>query len=112
MGVWVGGAHISTHTHINHNKHVVGHLQFLFMYFLACTCLCICARMHNVCMHAGAPPSPQIIPTHLPSPQSQGGPKSLKFNKSGTNQDNSILFENFVLIKAKFSLQMDVSQSK
>ena len=51
-------AHTCTcaHTHVNHDKHVGGHLQFLYMYILACTC-------------GGMLPDT----THpLPLPQSQG----------------------------------------
>ena len=38
-------------------------------------------------------PMPPDTPTHLPAPQSHREPKSPKFNKSWTNQDNLILFQ-------------------
>ena len=50
-----------------------------------------CAYMH---MHAcGDTPMPADAPRHLPPPQSCREPKIQKFNKSWTNWDNSILFE-------------------
>ena len=39
------------------------------------------------------PDAPDNPPTHLSPPQSHREPKTAKFNKSWTNQDNSILFE-------------------
>ena len=39
------------------------------------------------------PDAPDTPPTHLPPPQSHREPKTAKFNKSWTNRDNSILFE-------------------
>ena len=54
-----------------------------------CMCMCACMR---VCVE-GHPPCP---PTHLPPPQSHREPKTPKFNKSWTNQDNSILFEDSI----------------
>ena len=108
MGVWgVSHAHTHAHTyactcmhvkHANHAKHgclhVGGHLQFLYMYtwvyvhVRACTCMCVCGvdTPH-------APRCPWHPPTHLPPPQSRREPKTPKFNKSWTNQDNSILFK-------------------
>ena len=65
----------------------------------ACMHIHVCAC---VCMCVGAPPnlptpihSPQLPPPHHPTPQSQSHrePKTPKFNKSWTNRDNSILFE-------------------
>ena len=52
-----------------------------------CMCVCPCACVW------GHPPCPQMPPTHLPPPQSHRWPKTPKFNKSWTNWDNSILFE-------------------
>ena len=71
---WVGApSHMCTqtcrcmNTHVNHDKHVVSHLQFLYMYILACTCVCVCVC---VCMYTcvsvcgGHSPYPQI--PHIP----------------------------------------------
>ena len=53
-------------------------------------CVCMCMHVH-VC---GGHPQPPPIPIHpSPHPQSRREPKSPKFNKSWTNWDNSILFE-------------------
>ena len=90
--VWVCGGmshactHARTHMHVKHAKHgclhVGGHLQFLYMYKCAC-----------VHVHGNTPHAPRCPPTHLPPPQSHREPKTPKFNKSWTNRDNSILFE-------------------
>ena len=59
--------------------------------FYTCIHLCAC-----VCMHVGTPPYPQMPPDtpHPPvPPQSCREQKTPKFNKSWTNRDNSILFE-------------------
>ena len=54
-------------------------------------CVCACACM---CMCGGnTPHAPRCPPTHLPPPQSHREPKTPKFNKSWTNRDNLILFE-------------------
>ena len=112
MGGWGGGGygcvggcpmhtcmhmHACTHMHVKHAKHakhgclhVGGHLQFLYMYK--------CAYMHVhacTCMWR-QPPCPQMTPTHLLPPQSHREPKTPKFNKSWTNRDNSILFEDYL----------------
>ena len=96
MGMWgVSHAHTHAHTHmhmhVKHDKHakhgclhVGGHLQFLYMD--------TCAYVRAACMW-GHLPCPQTPPTHLPPPQSHREPKTPKFNKSWTNRDNSILFE-------------------
>ena len=51
----------------------------------------------HVCVHVKTPINvsrcPQTPPTHLPPSQSHREPKTAKFNKSWTNRDNSILFE-------------------
>ena len=93
--------HAHTHMHVkhaNHAKHgclhVGGHLQFLYMYTCAYVRVRACAC---VCMYGGTPPHapryPQTPPHPLPPPQSRREPKTAKFNKSWTNWDNSILFE-------------------
>ena len=92
-------AHMHMHVkHANHAKHgclhVGGHLQFLYMYTCvyvgvrACACMCVCGGTTP-----DAPRCPWHPPTHLPPPQSRREPKTAKFNKSWTNQDNSILFK-------------------
>ena len=90
--------HACTHMHVKHAKHakhgclhVGSHLQFLYMYKCACVHVHACTCM---CMCGGTPPPcPQMPRTYLPPPQSCREPKTLKFNKSWTNRDNSILFE-------------------
>ena len=86
--------HTHTHIHVKHDKHgclhVGGHLQFLYMY------TCVCMHAH-ACVHVWRHPhAPRHPPTHLPPPQSCREPKTPKFNKSWTNQDISILFEDSV----------------
>ena len=62
----------------------------------ACVCACMCVCVHAcacvcMCTCVGAPPNHPPPPyTH---PQSCREPKTPKFNKSWTNRDNSILFE-------------------
>ena len=53
-----------------------------FLHVCACMCTCV-----------GTPPHATRPPIHLPPPQSHREPKTPKFNKSWTNQDNLILFE-------------------
>ena len=78
--------------HHYHDKHAGGHLQF-FM----CVCVCACVHVHAcacVCTCVGTPlPSHRPPTTHLPPPKSCREPKTPKFNKSWTNRDSSILFE-------------------
>ena len=96
--------HARTHMHArhaNHAKHgclhVSSHLQFLYMYtcvyvhVCVCACMCVCGGTPS---HAPRCPWHPPPPTHLPPPQSRREPKTAKFNKSWTNRDNSILFEN------------------
>ena len=73
--------------HHYHDKHVGGHLQFLYM----CVCMHVCMCMH-VHVSGDTPHVPRPL-THLPPPQSGRKPKIPKFSKSWTNRDNSILFE-------------------
>ena len=57
-------------------------------------CVCMCVHVHACACVWGHPPCPQMPPpTHLPPPQSRRESKTPKFNKSWTNRDNSILFE-------------------
>ena len=81
--------HACMHMHVKHAKHaclhVGSHLQFLYM------CVCVC-----MCMYANASaytPMPPDIPHPPAPPQSHREPKTPKFNKSWTNWDISILFE-------------------
>ena len=54
------------------------------VYMHACTCMCTCM---------GVPHQPHSHTTTPIPPKSHREPKSPKFNKSWTNQDHSILFE-------------------
>ena len=55
--------------HHYHDKHVGGHLQFLYM----CVCVCVCAYMHVcACVHVWGVP-PHSLHTHPPThPEPQG----------------------------------------
>ena len=64
------------------------HLQ-MTLSCLTCICACVCAHVH---MWEAPPNHPHPHPT-TPHPQSCMEPKTPKFNKSWTNRDNSILFE-------------------
>ena len=91
-------AHTRTHTctcmlnMINMDASTVGsHLQFLYIYTCACVHVCSYTCMWGYpFMH---PDTPRHPPTHLPPLQSHRESKTAKFNKSWTNRDNSILFE-------------------
>ena len=62
--------------------------------FYICIHVCACVHMHAcACVCVGIPPCPQTPSTHLPPPQSHREPITPKFNKSWTNWDNLILFE-------------------
>ena len=101
MGVSYAHTHAHTctrtyahlHMHVKHAKHgcfrVSGHLQFLYMY------TCACVHVHACMCVGGHPTMPPNVPRHphLPPPKSHREPKTAKFNKSWTNRDNSILFE-------------------
>ena len=50
----------------------------------------MCVHVH---VYGDTPHASRCPPTHLPPPQSRREPKTPKFNKSWTNRDNSILFE-------------------
>ena len=64
---------------------------FTYMYILACTCVCVHACMH-ICMW-GHPHIPRYPLPSCSSPRTTGGPNQCKSNKTWTNQDNSIPFE-------------------
>ena len=97
--------HTCTHTHMHTHKHAHAHTCMLNMVNLDasmsvaiynfCTCIhvcvCVCACMWT-CGEDTPMPLDTLPPTCLP-PQSHREPKTAKFNKSWTNQDNSILFE-------------------
>ena len=82
--------HTSMHAHAccKHDKHgclhVSGHLQ-ISIHVYVCMHACACVGGHP---HALRHPPPT-----WPPPQSCREPKTPKFNKSWTNGDNSILFE-------------------
>ena len=92
--------HAHAHAHVWHHREFPGippngggHLREIIM-FTMCVCVHGCAWM---CMHVhvcrGHPTTtPHPIHPH-PHPQSRREPKTPKFNKSWTNRDNSILFE-------------------
>ena len=98
-GWWEGAPHTHAHTcacmHTHaHTYDIIGNSHgfpqwgrpFAWNYHVyhmhVCVCVHVCVHMHM----CGAPPS-------TPHPQSRREPKTLKFNKSWTNRDNSILFE-------------------
>ena len=109
--VWVCGGVCHAHTHAHACTHTrTCMLNMLIMLnmdasmlaaicnFYTCihVCMCVCVR---ACACAGVgrhPPFPQMPltpPTDLPPPRSRREPKTVKFNKSWTNRDNSILFK-------------------
>ena len=94
-------ARACTHTHIWHHRESLGFPQiqwgqpFAWNYHVYHACMCVhvraCACM---CTCVGGTPQPPPTPIHpAPNPQSRREPKTPKFNKSWTNRDNSILFE-------------------
>ena len=97
--VWVceGVSHASMHAHTCTHA-CTCMLNMLNMDASMSVAICnfyTCINVH-VCACAcvgGNPQCPQMPPTHLPPPQSHREPKTPKFNKSWTNRDNSILFE-------------------
>ena len=97
MGVW-GVSHACTHVHtctcmlnmLNMDASMLVAICNFYTCINVHVCMCMCMHVH-VC--GDTPPCPQIPPTHLPPPQSRREPKTPKFNKSSTNRDNSILFE-------------------
>ena len=106
--VWVCGAcpmHACMHTHVHACTHACTcMLNMINMDASMSVAICnfyTCIHVHAcVCVHVcacgdtpHAPRCPQTPPTHLPPPQSCRVPKTPNFNKSWTNRDNSILFE-------------------
>ena len=90
--------HACTHMHVKHVVNMINmdaSMSAAICNFYTCinvrVCMCMCA--HACACVWGHPPCPQMPPTHLPPPQSCREPKTPKFNKSWTNQDNLILFE-------------------
>ena len=55
--------------------------------------VCVCMHVHACACVWDTPYAPRCPPIHLSPPQSCREPETPKFNKSWTNQDNSILFE-------------------
>ena len=107
-GGWIGVGdgervppHTCTHMHaciwhhrefpgIPQKSNIGGHLHEIIMFTThacACVCMCACAHVWRVTPNYPHPIHPS------PHPQSHREPKSPKFNKSWTNQDNLILFE-------------------
>ena len=108
MGVWGGVScmhtcmHMHMHTHTHARTCMLNMLNMLNMDASMSVAICncyTCIKVHVcMCIHAcacvwGHPHAPRCPPTHLPPPQSCREPKTPKFNKSWTNRDNSILFE-------------------
>ena len=105
--VWVCGevSHAHTHAHTHTRTCMLNMLIMLNMdasmsaaicNFCTCIHVCMCVCVHAcACVwgHPHAPRCPWHPSTHLPPPQSRREPKTAKFNKSWTNQDNSILFK-------------------
>ena len=104
MGVWEGVLckHTCTCTHMHACMHTCTcMLNMLNMDASMPAAICnfyTCIHVH-VCMHVWTPPCPQTLPTHLSPPQSHREPKTAKFNKSWTNWDNLILFEDSLPLK-------------
>ena len=107
-GWWQGPphtrAHACTHVHARTRTYdIIGnpwdfpksyggsHLHGIIMFTMH-ACACVHTR---ACAHVwGAPPNhPPPPSTQPPHPESHREPKTPKFNKSWTNRDNSILFE-------------------
>ena len=111
-GWWQGPSHtraytrVCTHRHIWHHRESLGFPQiwwgqpFAWNYHVYHACMCVhvraCACVHaRMCAHVwGASPNhPPPPSTQPPHPQSRREPKTPKFNKSWTNRDNSILYQ-------------------
>ena len=95
MGGWGGGqgggmSHACTHA--QHACTCMLNMLNMDASMLAAICnFYTCINVHVcMCMCVGTPPH---APIHLPPPQSHREPETPKFNKSWTNRDNSILFE-------------------
>ena len=76
---------------------------FAWNYHVYHACMCMCVHVHVcacMCMCVGAPQPPPPQSTHPHHPQSSREPRSPKFNKSWTNRDNSILFEDSLPLNA------------
>ena len=89
--------HTCTHTHtcmlnmINMDASMLVAICNFYIYIHVCVCMCMHA--HAYAHVWGYPHAPRYQPTNLTPPQSCREPKTPKFNKSWTNQDISILFE-------------------
>ena len=106
-GWWEGAPHpyaharACAHTYVWHHREFPGIPPMGAVICMKLSCLphvrvraCTCMHVH-ACAHVwGVPPyNPPPPSTPHPHPQSHREPKTPKFNKSWTNQDNSILFE-------------------
>ena len=107
MGVGVSErvhpTHVHTHVHTR-TYDIIGNSRvfpqwgrpFAWNYHVYHTCVCVrahvCVRVH-VHMCRGHPPTTSQPHPPTPHPKSRREPKTPKFNKSWTNRDNSILFE-------------------
>ena len=105
-GWWEGASHPHAHafTHMHVYAHaraydIIGNSQvfpqwgrpFAWNYHVYHTCVCMHA--HVCACVVGTPNHPSPPSTHPPHPQSCREPETPKFNKSWTNRDNLILFE-------------------
>ena len=99
-------AHMCTHAHTRMTSYGIpqksnggGHLHEIIMFTThayACTCVHVCTCVYMCVGQPQSPPTPNHplpMSTKPPIPQNGREPKTPKFNKSWTNQDNSILFE-------------------
>ena len=103
MSVWEGVSCTHAHTCTHTCTCMLNMLNMLNMDASILAAICnfyTCIHVHVymcmcVCMwgHPNAPRCLKTPPTQLPPPQSCREPKAPRFNKSWTNQDNSILFE-------------------
>ena len=98
--------HMHTHTHAHMHMCIWHHREFpgippmgaaicmkLSCLPHACVHVCVCVHM-CACAHVwGASPNHPHPHPPTPHPQSHREPKTPKFNKSWTNRDNLILFE-------------------
>ena len=114
MGVGVGmgvgevshaHTHTCTHIHMHWCTCMLNMLIMLNMHasmsaaicnFYTCIHVCMCMCVCTCACVGDTPHAPRCQwhpPTHLPTPQSHREPETPKFNKSWTNRDYSILFE-------------------
>ena len=100
---WVYGGVSCMHAHMHARTCMLNMLNMdasmsaAICNFYTCINVRVCMYVH-VCVCGDTPHAPRCPSTHLPPPQSRREPKTPKFNKSWTNRDNSILFEDSLLL--------------